>query len=71
MKTYYWQKSIIKLELSMNAIHTPTNVPDKAGTRVRRVLHIASCPVGVNIWVKFEANPSINIEFIERTRHIV
>jgi len=30
-----------KLELSLNAIHIPTNVLDKAGTRVRWVLHIA------------------------------
>jgi len=30
-----------KLELSLNAIHTPTYVLDKAGTRVRWVLHIA------------------------------
>jgi len=31
----------IKLELSLNAIHTPINVLDKAGTRVTWVLHIA------------------------------
>ena len=30
-----------ELELSLNAIHTPTNVLDKAGSRVRWVLHIA------------------------------
>jgi len=28
------------LELSQNAIHTPTNVLDKAGTRVSLVLYI-------------------------------
>ena len=27
----------------------------------------AHCPVGVNIWVKFEENPSISKEFIECT----
>ena len=43
---------LLQLELPLNAIHTPTNVLDKAGTRVRRVLHIA--PVVVNIWFKFE-----------------
>ena len=31
--------SLIKLLL--NVIHTPTNVLDKAGTRIRWVLHIA------------------------------
>jgi len=30
---------IFQLELSLNAIHTPTNVLDKVGTRVRWVLH--------------------------------
>ena len=31
----------------------------------------AHCPVGVNIWFKFEENPFISIEFIERTWHFV
>jgi len=30
-----------KLELSLDVIHSPTNVLDKAGTMVRWVLHIA------------------------------
>jgi len=31
----------------------------------------AHCSVGVNIWVKFEENPSISIELTERAGHIV
>jgi len=38
---YLFYKNFTQLELSLNAIHTPTNVLDKVGTRVRWVLHIA------------------------------
>ena len=29
------------------------------------------CQVEMNIWVKFEENPNMSIEFIEQTWHIV